>query len=78
MLLPLLRVEEKGQKEVGTVPHGARSLWDPWLIWVSLLFIFFLALGNAATMATMTLHAFSRWGFGHIGQLRTASCQQSI
>jgi hypothetical protein len=38
---------------------------------------FFLHVEAAATLATMTLHASSRWSFSHVGQLRTASCQQS-
>jgi hypothetical protein len=33
-------------------------------------------LETAATLATMTSHASSRWSFSHVGLLRTASCQQ--
>jgi hypothetical protein len=62
------------------VPKGVGPSWGPPLIWYSLAFhiYFFLLLEVAATLATMTLHAFSGCGFSHMDRLRTASCQQSI
>jgi hypothetical protein len=79
MLLPLLRMGVNGQKVVEMV-GSVGSPQGPSLIWLSLASYIPppLHLEAAATLATMTLHASSRWGFSHVDQLRTASCQQSI
>jgi hypothetical protein len=39
---------------------------------------FSLHLEAAAILATMTLHASSKWSFSHVGQLRIVTCQQSM
>jgi hypothetical protein len=59
MLLPLLRVETKGQKVVGTVAHKeAGCPWGaPTNMGFSGILRFSLHLEAAATLATVTLHA---------------------
>jgi hypothetical protein len=75
MLLPLLRVEAKGQK--------ARVQWHirGWGVssgssanmGFSGFLQIFLYLEDAAILATVALHTSSRWGFSHMGRLRTES-----
>jgi hypothetical protein len=76
MLLPLLRMEAKrwaAVAKVGTVAHkGAANMGFSHFLHCS------LHLEAAANLATITLHISSMCTVRHVGQLRTASCQQLI
>jgi hypothetical protein len=67
----------KGKGGYSGTKGGEVSSGSPANIGFSSFLHFSLHLEAAATLATMILHAFSRWGFSHVGRLRTTSRQGS-
>jgi hypothetical protein len=72
--------EGGGEEADGSGKGGYSGTWrGQGLLWEFFwLFTFFPALGSSGHPGYHDPTCFLRWSFSHVGQLRTAACQQSI